>query len=378
MKDWRLPENRKEMFFRWLNWRLEGNNIDHFTWNNSYANTKSSPTNESMTQEQKYWYSFLFGMTYQSSQAWIFYWHFPNFESINMTDLDKWNRETLPLQTFATDTRYNKGHIVKITESIQEWTNKFGQGSLKKTLEHFLVDDPVKSFQNIYEEIRTLHKYGRMTTWLTTQCLMETAKLPIKPDTMFIIDLGNTSVWNGMCYFQEIEHMTVGDKYAGYVPTPTDKEKFIQYEKNLFSEAMDKIDHPYLSYFTLETHLCQFKKLFVGRDYPGQNIGDAVNRYKNFKEKWPNVSFKAFEDAVNDVMYDVIKWHEESKEMMKLFHLTGQPINMHNLYPDIPNMYHELNLDPNLMLEARNNEEIIKHSIESYANKKSNLARFIV
>lgn len=360
--DWRVPERRKEMFFRWFNWRLTGKNIDHFAWNLAFMRTAKSPTGKPMTRAQQLWYSYLFGTTYQSAMAWIFYWHFPDPTKIDWKELDEWNRETTPRQRFGTDTRYNKGHVVRMWKSFLEWVEREGKGDIEEAFDKFVVEDPTESYHNINTQIRTWHKFGRMTSWLAAQCLYEGAKLPIAPDTMFTDDPGNQSVWNGTCYFWSMEHMTVGSvpKFAGYKPTPQDKSRFLKLEKELMAEARDKVeDQEFLSYFTLETHLCQFKKLNVGYDYPGQNVGDAVMRYQEFARLWPEVDFSAFADAVDsDDMFEIIRWHRESKALFTLFHQTGQPINMNNLYPDLPDMSKELDLKPEMLLEGGRDDEV--------------------
>lgn len=366
MIDWRKQERREELFFKWLNWRLKGGGIDHYLWNNGYMETPHSVTGAPMTEEQRYWYAYLFGMTYQSSMAWVFFQNFPDFDKLNLSDLDKWNRETMPRQKFATDTRYNKGHIVKMVESFQTFVNDKGQGSIKKAFESRLVDDETQSYHNVNEEIQKLHKFGRMTGWLFSQALAESCGLPIRPDTMFINDPGNTSVWNGLMFLNNHEDKTVGEHYANHKPTAEDRVMATKYERDLMAKARDHIDDKYLTYFTLETHLCQCKKLFVGRDYPGQNTGDAVNRMLWFEKTWPEISFKGFEDVVNTKVYPTIQWKRESKSLMKLFEATGSPINMHEQYPEFPNMYEILNIQPEWLMQDEVDEKLIASRIDAY------------
>jgi hypothetical protein len=367
LKDWRAYENREELFFRWLDWRFKEGGIDHHWWNLGYANTSHSPTGKPMTLEQKLWFSFLFGMTYQSSQAWVFYWHFPDYDKIDLVELDKWNRETMPRQKFATDTRYNKGHIVRMVQSFQEFVNRRGQGNIVKAFESCLVDDQTKSYHNLNEEIQKLYKFGRMTGWLFSQCLAEVADLPIRPDTLFINDPANTSVWNGLMFYYGQDTKTVGEQYANYKPTPQDRELAAKWERELMARAKDRISDPYLSYFTLETHLCQCKKLFVGRDYPGQNTGDAVERYEWFKAHWPEVNFQGFADTVDAKVASTIRWKGESKALMKLFERVGSPINLHERYPeDMPNMYQLLGIPEGWKEYDEDREKIIASKIAGY------------
>lgn len=368
MKDWRLNENRDELFFRWFDWRLKGGGIDHYLWNNGYRDTAHSVTGAPMTEDQRFWFAYLFGMTYQSSMAWIFYQTFPDYDKLDFAELDRWNRGTMARQKFATDTRYNKGHIVKMVQSFQEFVNRRGQGSIKRAFYDCLVDDETQSYHNVNEEIQKLYKFGRMTGWLFSQALAETCDLPIRPDTMFINDPANVSVWNGLHFLNNAENKTVGEHYANHKPTPQDRAQAAKWEQELMAKARDRISDKYLSYFTLETHLCQCKKLFVGRDYPGQNTGDAVNRYIDFKEKWPEINFQGFADTVDQKIYPAIRWNRESKALMKLFEATGSPINLHEQYPeDMPNMYEILDIKREWLFDPEGKfEPMIAERIANY------------
>jgi hypothetical protein len=135
------------------------------------------------------------------------------------------------------------------------------------------------------------------------------------------------------------------------------------------ARAKDRINDPFLSYFTLETHLCQCKKLFVGRDYPGQNTGDAVERYLWFKEHWPEVNFQGFADTVDSKVASTIRWKGESKALMKLFERVGSPINLHERYPeDMPNMYQLLGIPEGWKEYDADREKIINDKIAGFDN----------
>ena len=71
--NWRNPEVRLDGFLRWLKWRMRWCDLDHYACNNAYrdADGVMSPTGTPMTTEQTYWFSLIFGMTYQSEMAWV-------------------------------------------------------------------------------------------------------------------------------------------------------------------------------------------------------------------------------------------------------------------------------------------------------------------
>jgi hypothetical protein len=293
--------------------------------------------------------------------------------------MEKWNVDNMSRQIFATDTRYNKGNFPKIFRSFQERVNTIGKGSIVNYYESFLDENQETSFTRITEEIQNIYKFGRMTAWLFTQALYECCELPIKPETMFTDNPSNQSVWNGMMYFHSMEHKTVGKppKFAGYKPTSSDRKEVLKFEKELMAEANDKIvNKKFLSYFTLETHLCQFKKLHVGHDYPGQNVGDATKRYLKFKSLWPEVNFGAFSDAVNNIMFENIRWNLESNELMFLFQKTGQLVNMNNMFPDLPDMYLETGIKKEWFSDIRNHEKDVKFCIDEYVKLNNNTFLF--
>jgi hypothetical protein len=212
-----------------------------------------------------------------------------------------------------------------------------------------------------------------MTSWLFAQTLYEVAKMPIAPTTMFTDDPSNKSVWNGAMYYQGLSHQTVGKppKYAGFKPSKDDRALVRQFEQDLMAECRQRVhNQEFLSYFTLETHLCQFKKLNVGHDYPGQNIADATVRYHKFVEKWPEVDFSAFREAVDTKLYKEIAWKCESKELYWLFNKTGQLINMNQVFPELPDMYLELGLDPDFFDTVdKKKERTVKKKIIEYEKK---------
>ena len=371
--DWREPEHRKEFFFRWFQWRLDAELIDHFLYTRAYTTSAAGPTGAPMNRAQKLWFSLLFGMTYNSSLAWVYYNHYPDPTNIEWDDLDKWNRATLDRQPFQTDTRYNKGRIVAIWQSIAHWIHTEGGGDIERAFDKQITSDATASYHNVHRQLLRLRKYGRMTAWLAAQCLYETAGLPIAPDTMFTDDPGNQSVWNGTCYYWSLENMTVGSqpKYAGYKPTPKDRAKFRGLEQQLMEECRARVDHPDLSYFTLETHLCQFKKLLTGGDCPGSNYAEHCDRYRQLEKLWPNVDFTPFGEAIMQPPVPVaVRGIRASTALEDSFKITGQPINMHGEFEDLPNMYAELAISRHRAGD-HDYEKTIRHRMLLYAKAQA-------
>ena len=366
--DWREPEFRIEGFLRWLKWRMRWGDLDHYVCNNAYRDATGvmSPTGLPMTKEQQYWFSLIFGMTYQSEMAWVIYWNFPNFWDIDFDKLTEWNLSNMEIQKYAKDTKYNKGRIVEQVKSLREIIAPYG------TIENFfnndLSGDSSKDFYLTFNKCLSFYKYGRMTAWITCQTLFETAGLYIKPESVLATDPSCWSVRKGLLYlYNKVD--------AAYEDTAKLTEEEIiwikEKEKELYDLSLNYIDddnREIFSNFLLESHLCQYKKLVLGGDYAGHSSGDHVSRALWLKERWEHVNFDAFFTIAVKRHSPLVSGNRESKPLRDLCKLTGQMINLHEDFDDMPNMYNELDIDPS-WLKTSDFDKIILKKIADYINQ---------
>lgn len=370
--DWREPEFRIEGFLRWLKWRMRWGDLDHYVCNNSYRDATGimSPTGLPMTKEQQYWFSLIFGMTYQSEMAWVIYWNFPNFWDIDFDKLTEWNLNNMEIQKYAKDTKYNKGRIVEQVKSLREIIAPYG------TIENFfnndLSGDPSKDFYLTFNKCLSFYKYGRMTAWITCQTLFETAGLYIKPESVLATDPSCWSVRKGLLYL----YNKVDDAYEDTAKLTEEEIIWIkEKEKELYDLSLNYIDddnREIFSNFLLESHLCQYKKLVLGGDYAGHSSGDHVSRALWLKERWEHVNFDAFFTIAVKRHSPLVSGNRESKPLRDLCKLTGQMINLHEDFDDMPNMYNELDIDPS-WLKTSDFDKIILKKIADYTNQSYNV-----
>ena len=372
--DWRNPSVRLEGFLRWLKWRMRWCDLDHYACNNAYrdANEKMSPTGKPMTIEQSYWFSLIFGMTYQSEMAWVIYWHFPNFWEINFKELQEWNVSTINIQKYAKDTKYNKGRIVEQVKSLRTVIEPFG--SIENFFNQNLGSTEHESFENCFSLCMSFHKYGRMCSWITCQTLYETANLPIRPSNVLATDPSCWSVRSGLLYiYGKDEMIEKSDKKTFFSENDL---KFIRNKEielyNTTIEYIDEQDRNIYSNYLLESHLCQYKKLMLGGDYAGHSSGDHFSRALWLKKRWPDVNFDAFFINAANRHCSLVRNKRESKQLRFLCAKTGQMINMHEDFDDMPNMYKELGITPEMFLEHGIYEDQVKKSIDFYVDRVYN------
>lgn len=371
--DWREPDNRVEGFLRWLQWRMRYCDLDHYGPNNAYRDFYG------MTNEQAHWFSVIFGMTYQSEMAWVIFSCFPDFAEIDLNELDAWNRHNMPRMKYAKDTKYNKGHIVKQVESIMTATESYGY-SISKYVESHLTDDANQNFDTLYDSIiNDFHKYGRMTTWLTLQTLYETAGVNCYPNTLLAHDKSSWSVRFGLYYLYDLEHKI--DKDNPGKLTDSDIQWILNIEKTLYAQCerrIDKSDVSMFSYYLLESQLCQYKKLMLGGDYAGHSSCDHISRASYLDDLWPEVDFSPFfNNVMNTLYHPLVRGKSENKVLRHLTAKTGQMINMHDEFLDMPDMYKELGINPSMVTNDPGDLKLLNSRIDEYIESERGLLGYM-
>ena len=341
--DWKKPENRKELFNRYFKWRVTCHDLDHTHYMSILC--------EDYDYEKKAWFSFLFGMTYRTPQAFSYSEIFPYLTETDMTKLEKWHTENWKKTTYGTDARYNKGHFVKQTQSVKDW---LGGKTFQEKFSEILVGSTQKeNFYLLYKEILSLYKYGRMTGWITMQALYDLLKLPIDPEEIMIEgfspnnDSSLQSIWNGLCAYTNNSHKMVG-KYGNYSCNTHDilwaREALLEHTSEAESYSGFKIDS-----FRKESIWCQYKRLFnenESKEYPGHASGDATSRYLYYREHWPEIDWSKFRKALR-TQPGYIKGVTYVKRFNAIFGEHNLLLNMNEMFDDMPNVYDILGEDIN-------------------------------
>ena len=365
--DWRDPSRRMDGFLRWLKWRMDWCDLDHYLCNNTYRDTKHSATKKPMTEEQRYWFSLIFGMTYQSEMAWVIYNEFPNFSEIDLEKMQEWNVKNMARQKYARDCKYNKGRITDQVASMKEIIGP--KSSLKDYFQNLVQQNEHDTFTKVYSEVNDkFYKFGRMTSWLVCQILFETADFPAMPKTMLASHPSSWSVRSGLMYAYNRDDL-IEAKDKSLKLTQNDIEWVDYKEQELFDKAKSYLGAKHekiFSHYLLESHLCQYKKLMLGGDYAGHSSGDHVSRANWLSNRWPEVDFHAFYNEVVQGHHELVRGKSECKALRNLCAHTGQMINMHQDYDDMPDIYKEMEIDPAWVDEEKTGEKKILNQIVAY------------
>lgn len=264
--DYRLKENRREAFIRWYAWSLQYNDCDPAVWCTNYLNKRYEHNDE-----QRLWLAWLYGNTYHLPTAWVLLNEFPDFELATVDRMEQWNTVNYKRLRYQTDTKWNKGHLPSMFASYQKF---IGNKTQREVLESYYGSTEEENFDNLWKSVKSnLHKFGRYSTWFYLQHLKHTANIRINPTSLMLDDYdGSRSHRNGLLFATAQEHDVDRKLTSGeYANLESQAYGILSETQARFPELSSSID-----YFTMETCLCSFKKIF--REKHGRYLGYYLDR----------------------------------------------------------------------------------------------------
>lgn len=264
--DYRLEQNRREAFIRWYAWSLKYDDCDPAVWCTNYLHNRYEHNDE-----ERIWFAWLYGNTYQLPTAWVLKNEFPDFELATVDRMEQWNSTNYKRLRYQTDTKWNKGHLPAMFASYQKF---IGNKTQREILESYYGYTEEENFNNLWKGIKSsLHKFGRYSTWFYLQHLKHTANIRINPTSLMLDDYdGSRSHRNGLLYALGKEHDVDRKLTAGeYANLESQAYEILCETEARFPELASSID-----YFTMETCLCSFKKIF--REHHGRYLGYYLDR----------------------------------------------------------------------------------------------------
>ncbi len=293
--DYREKQNRREAFIRWYAWSLKYDDCDPAVWATNYLNTRYEHNDE-----QKLWLCWLYGNTYYLPTAWVLMNEFPDYELATVDRMTQWNTTNYKRLRYQTDTKWNKGHLPSMFASYQKF---IGEGSQREKLESFYGDNEAQNFDALWGVLKgNLHKFGRYSTWFYLQHLKHTAGVLVEPTSLMLDDYdGSRSHRNGLLFAlgkdDDYDRKLTGSEYQNL---ESHSKSIICEMKTRFPDLVSQID-----YFTMETCLCSFKKIF--RERHGRYLGYYLDRQaeeiiKCEGDEWNGIDWQVMWDARNETI----------------------------------------------------------------------------
>lgn len=328
MLDYRLTENRREAFIRWYAWSLEHNDCDPAVWITNYINKRYEHNDE-----QRLWFCWLYGNTYHLPTAWVLMNEFPDFELATVDRMEQWNTANYQRLRYQTDTKWNKGHLPTMFASYKEF---IGNRSQREALESYCKGSPEENFDALWDAVKgSLHKFGRYSTWFYLQHLKHTANIRIQPTSLMLDDYsGSRSHRNGLLFaIGKDEDYDRKLSTAEYGFLESISTGIIREMVNRFSHLESQID-----YFTMETCLCSFKKIF--REREGRYLGYYLDRQSEEIKKvsadgWYGIEWDVLWQARAETLDHRLATRDNiAKEKFPYFVKTGKIDRMEWMFED--------------------------------------------
>lgn len=341
--DFRLPQYRREVFMRFYEFHLKyrahaGAVYYTFPW--IFEKLK-------LDAEQRLWFAFINGCSQNVITTYLIFQEYPDFHKLDVKELDGFFNKWYTNFGWDTDRRYHKSMFIKCVESYRE---AMAGRSQKEVFDGLTVaGDEHQTFRNVWSFVRSnFLSFGRLSTFSYLEYL-RLCGVALDCPELFMDDLsGSRSHRNGVC------------KVLGRDDLDWWKQKKHPYDKEgiewlteeaaiILQEARMRIDHPDVSYFTLETTLCCYKGWHrPNRRYPNVYNDMFYERIVNATRTWKSKDlFMTFWEC-RRASLPVHLLLEANKRDLGLhktkqnhYRLTGEVIMMDREYPCFKNKYND-------------------------------------
>ena len=212
--------------------------------------------------EQRYWLAFLFGTCYCAPTVFFLYNEFPDYNTVDVGRLERFwgqNKQKLVFQTDRARVRSND-EFVNCFKSYRAIVGKSQQAFFNK-LKH---PSAVETYKNALKALDELHYFGRFTMFIYLEMVSVLTDVKMVPHTL---DLRNAeSCRNGLA-------LALGrqDIFTHFNDKALTNENYADLEKG-FHRIVDAIQYTPIRHqdiFNIETTLCAYKKVKLGKRYVG-------------------------------------------------------------------------------------------------------------
>ena len=294
MKDYRLKENRMEVFkdFYWMHTKYKIHPGLVYLYLPEMAKVKN------MTQEQRYWMAFLEGCTQNPNTVWAILNYFPNrpYTPEEVQEFTEFHDYAYSRLDYDIDRRHFKGKLV--TQLIKY--NELIGPSQVEVFEKKLYDiDPKKWFKNVFEFVlNDVWGFGRMSAWSYTEFIKISCNLTYEFDQFYMTEHDSSmSMRNGLLLLYGYDEMHIWKELPNN-PTSHSKElmEWAEVEVQALKEYLKtQYTDIQVQAESLESILCAFKNMIRGRRYPNIYNDMSYDRIKKAESLWGDkIDFSMF------------------------------------------------------------------------------------
>ncbi|QDP60237.1 MAG: hypothetical protein Unbinned834contig1000_3 [Prokaryotic dsDNA virus sp.] len=336
--DFREPKYRREVFLRFYEFHLKYKahpGAVYYMFPFFFEKFK-------MNMEQKLWFVYINGCTQNVVTTYIIFKKFPDLHSLDINELKEWFRKYYLYFGWDIDRRYHKNSFELC---VEDYKNHVGK-SQEEFFNSLLGKDKHDGFKQIWDYVlNKFYTFGRLSSFSYIEYLW-IAGLNIDCDNLFLEDItGSKSHRNGLC------KVLGRDDYDWNKNDVVYPDEFIEWLKKeaeiLLNEAKERINHPQVSYFTLESTLCCYKGWHrVNRRYPNVYNDMFYDRIRYAESRWGKI-FDCFWEARKKYLPRHLRLEDNSgdiglnKVKQNHYRKTGQVIMMNEEWSCFDNDYNK-------------------------------------
>lgn len=320
-KDYRKnnSELRRELFKRYYYWSMRTNDCDPAMFMMNYINKRME-----LNIEQRYWFAWLYANTYNVATAWILFNEFPDFENVDIDRLTVWSAQNSKQLRYEKDNKWQKGHLPAMFQSYHECVTLVG--TQREFFDCFITPNQFTNFNELQDfVVKKFHKFGRYLSWFYLQTLQQTCDLHLQPNNLLLKDSSSESHRTGLIRALGYDYVLEEDSEIN----PASKE-FIALLDNeagmLLNEITIEFPDITADFFTMETVLCAFKKIF--RKKQGRYLGYYIDRQgENIlqcqNDGWKGIDWDLMWDARKECLDERLLGNKVEQKRMWEFLDTG-------------------------------------------------------
>ena len=230
--------------------------------------------------EQRYWLAFLFATCYCAPTVFYIYNEFPDYKNVDVNRLQRWwssNRHRLVFQTDRARVRSNNEFV----NCFRSYKNIIGPNQAQY-FDSFCGGDPVDNYIKAYSRLSGVHYFGRFTLFIYLELVNVLTRSKMSPDTLSLKEA--ESCRNGLALALDRK-----DLFTHFKDKNIDVKgyKDLEFGLQVINDQIQNLAIKHKNLFNIETTLCAYKKVKLGKRYVGYYIERMRVEIETMKKNVP-------------------------------------------------------------------------------------------